>query len=469
MASIFAGMPPIVEPAHYANELWSEQHEKYQEWAKYFTGDVLREVIETADGESEPRFPLRINLCKTIVKLNAYAVLGEWDDHVFTWKSALPDGGDERQLDYLHKLGVLSGINSLYVRQILTHRALGGMVWRISTSADRGLRWSALPPEHFYPIFSTLDDDLIELFVVFNISAREAVLRYNISEPSGDSVIYMEHWTPSGVEKTVDGQVVGKNPLIDGVIPYVYIPGANMVGERYGVSVIEDVMGLQDELNLRLADMGDAIKRETHKDIVVSNLPGGVRGIRRDSGILDLGMGLGNSKPTVHQYNRADLPSGSFDFVSSVVDFSRYSGDTPPVAYGVDEGSQRSGMTLSFRMWPLIHNGRTQRAFIADGMRQLANKTLRLAKSAHVVDGSLGEYTINMPPMLPKDREQAVNEVVQLTGAEKISDERAVDLLDVPEDKQDEELNRIRVLREEARQFAQKQAQSQTGEQAIND
>ena len=78
-------------------------------------------------------------------------------------------------------------------------------------------------------------------------------------------------------------------------------------------------------------------------------------------------MGLGNSKPTVHQYNRADLPSGSFDFVSSVVDFSRYSGDTPPVAYGVDEGSQRSGMTLSFRMWPLIHNGRTQRAFIADG------------------------------------------------------------------------------------------------------
>lgn len=454
-----------VLPQSYPNLMWSAQHEKYQVWSDYFTGVALDEKLKSPDGTFKEKFPIKINLCKPIAMINAYTVIGEWNERVFRWQSTNGEP-DQAQLEFLDEVSLRSGINSLYIRQVLTHTVHGGMVWRITTGED-GIRWTSVPPQSFYPIYSTLDDQLIECMIVTQISAREALIRWGLNVTE-DFTTYMEHWTLQSCIITVANVVVESKPTIDQIIPYVYIPRINLSGENYGISVIEDLRGIQDELNARLGDMGDAVLRESHKDMVVSGIPNGLKGIDRRGGILDLGSGIGGIQPKVHDYKRAEIPAGTQEFIVTLIDFSRYAGGTPPVAFGVDEGSQRSAQTLAYRMWPLLQAGRSNRAFIVDGMRNLATKTLKLAKLGGFVNGEPKLYEPDLPPMMPKDREQIVNEVVQLTSVELLSPERALKMLDVPETERDEELQRLKQLKEEAQKMQQDMMKQQAELKASN-
>lgn len=458
---------PMPGPDAYPNMLWSEQHERYALWMKYYTGEILDELADPNKSNSGKKYPLRINLAKQIATTNSYAVLGEWDENVFTWKGLGTEGGKEADLDFLSEVSRRSRLNSLYIRQVLTHSVLGGMVWGIQTS-PAGLRWISVPPENFFPVFSAFDEELLECFISRPISSREAHLRWpNLFPGVGsldETLMYVSHWTRESCETTVGNELVEVRPTIDGIIPYVYIPRIGVVGERYGESVIEDIRGLQDELNARMADLGDSVVRETHRPLMFSNLPNGLRGIKRTDEFIDLGMGLGNSSPTVHDYTLSSVPTVATEFMGDLVNFVRHAGNTPPVAFGEDEGSQRSGMTLVLRMWPLLQAARNSRGFIADGMTELADKTLRLGRVGGWADGRIkggSLYAPDFAPMLPRDREQLVNEVVQLSSVELISPERALDLLNVPEDERAKELARLQAIQEEARAYKQEQMKTQ--------
>lgn len=447
--SMFSAQEPSI-PEAYPNMLWSAQHEKYRIWGDYFTGEVLNEKIPAPDGTPKEKYPIKINICKPIAMIHSYTVTGEWSEDVFSWQSASGEA-NEKHIEYLNDIGLRSGINSLYIKQVLTHTVYGGMIWRITTD-EGGIRWTSVPPEAFFPIYSTLDDELIECMIAVQIPAREAQIRWGM-DVREDYVTYFEHWTTESCVIRVNNVIVEKRPTIDKIIPYVYIPRVNLSGERYGISVIEDLRGIQDELNARLADMGDAVVRESHKDMVVSGIPNGLKGIDRRGGIIDLGSGIGGIQPKVHDYKKAEIPAGTHDFITTLIDFSRYAGGTPPVAFGVDEGSQRSASTLAYRMWPLIQAGRSNRAFIVDGMRKLAAKTLSLAKAGGFISGEVTYYQPDLPAMMPKDRDQTVNEVVQLTGIEMMSTERALEMLDVPEIERDDELERINQMKQEAQKM----------------
>lgn len=447
-------MPPILDqPAAYPNAEWSAQSDKYVKWYKYFSGEVLSDVESNPDTVIE-KYPIKINTCRPVVNLNAYSILGDWDNAPFSWKSM--SGSNQDGIDFLDSVGRLSRINSNFIRQVYSYCVYGGMIWSIRKAPQlpTGVRWNVISPDSFFPVFSSLDDDLLEVFVTTQISGREAKLMWGV-DVENETALYTEHWTKTRYDIWVDEKRVRGGGTPGGVIPYVYIPYPNIAGERYGVSVIDGITGLQDELNTRMADVGDAIHRETHKKMVVSNLPTGVKGIRVHGNIMDLGVGLGNATPEVHDYSLATVPTGSYEMMNRLVDFTRYTAQTPPIAYGEDEGSQRSGMTLVIRMWPLLQAAKSARGFIADYMSILADKTMRIGSH----DGSAlpSEFQPDFAPILPKDREQIVNEVVQLSGVNKISDERAVDLLGIPETDVDEEVGRIKELREAERQSMMKQ------------
>lgn len=452
----FTPYKPTQAPEAYPNQDWAAQSLRYEQWRRYYTGEVFQDVVAETQA---PKYPVAVNMCKTIALLNAHAVMGDWDSDVFRWEAhsfadeekPTKDGG----LKYLEVVGRYSRLNSLYIRQIITHSAMGGAVFGIRYRPDLPTKavWTAIPPQHFFPVFSALGSELLEVLVRFQISGIEAQSTYSV-RTDAPTVGYEERWTKEGYTISVDHEVVRRGPAMGGVIPFVYIPRIREVGENYGEASFNDIMSLQDEVNLRVADLGDAINRETHKDVYVSNISGGAKSIRKHGRFIDLGMGLGNAKPEVHDVDRGAVPAGSFDMVNALIDFTRYSAHTPAVAFGEDEGSQRSSMTLVVRMWPMIQQAKANRAGIIDGLSELADKTFQIGKAAGVnIDTSHRHYAPSLPPLLPKDREQIVNEVSTLWNGGSnplISPERALDRLDVPEDERAAELARLEELRQEA-------------------
>jgi hypothetical protein len=161
----------VIPPEGYPNFLWHTDRARYSKLLRYYTGEVLEETVDDRPGVF--KYPLKINLCRVIASINAYAILGEWDEHVFTWSA-----NDETPLDFLSEMGKQSNLNGNYVKQMLTFSVLGTAVWgiRVDPSLPTGLRWTVVPPEVFFPVYSTVDDRLLECIVTFNMSAAEAKL-----------------------------------------------------------------------------------------------------------------------------------------------------------------------------------------------------------------------------------------------------------------------------------------------------
>jgi hypothetical protein len=467
MLPTFKPFNPANPQAAYPNHDWQMQSARYRTWEHYYFGRVFEETIgEGAD--KAPKYPIQVNLCKTIALLSTYALLGDWEENVFTWSAhsfdnkPAPDQDGGRK--FLDVVGHHSSLEALYVRQLLTYSIYGGMVWGIRLRPDLPTKaiWTMVPPKYFFPVFGSLDNELIEAQIRMPISGVEAARVYGIKKDQ-PNLDYEETWTKEGYTITIEGEVVRRGPTLGGEIPFVYIPRLEPAGVPYGTSAFAEIMGIQNEANSRLADVGDAVNREVHKDVYVSNIPGGARSIRRHGRFVDLGTGLGANSPETHDVDRGQVPEKSFEFVSALVDFSRYSAMTPAVAFGEDEGSQRSGMTLVLRMWPMLQTAKANRTLIRSGLSALARKTLTIGRTQGVnIDTGQRYYEPDLPPLLPRDREQQVLEVSTLWGNGTnplISRERALDVLNVPEDERAEELTRLEKIRDEANEIEREMAE----------
>jgi hypothetical protein len=134
----------------------------------------------------------------------------------------------------------------------------------------------------------------------------------------------------------VDGKIVNwagipmQGQPLGGMVPYVYIPHIR-AGEFYGISLLERKQELAQEINERMADVGDIVY------------------------------------PTDTQPSTATV-----QWATDLLSIARTEAYTPPVCYGVDEGSQRSGMTLVLRMLPLVVHVRQERTLMTAGLNQVA-------------------------------------------------------------------------------------------------
>jgi hypothetical protein len=414
---------------------WQYHLAKLQEYYYYIEGRVFEEKVpgNIPNGEDAPMmYPLSMNLCKMLCVAQADSMFGEWEDQIV--KFAVRDDGasdetSKKAISLIDDILLNSNANSMFWEMEFTRNAFRGAPMKVSpTLTYPYIRWSAPPVESFMPVWDVEDPNkLLEVYLVYQITSDQAKLIYNYD--GGPELPYrVEHWTPNIYENFLDGNKIekdsGRNPW--GVVPFIYVPRVRTT-DWYGDALTEEVMPVQNELNARLADIGEAINYNAHPVRWGFNLPKSfnTKNFPLDPNSLwDLGKSIGNSPPPAVGMLEAKeaVSQGVLDYVQFIYDWGRATSSTPPVAFGEDEGSQRSGSTLEIRMWSLIKSVRRSRSYFGEGLDQaikLSGTILKQKGHSDIPAASIGKLMDRsirpvLAEILPRDHAAIVDEVVKL-------------------------------------------------------
>jgi hypothetical protein len=102
--------------------------------------------------------------------------------------------------------------------------------------------------------------------------------------------------------------------------------------------------------------------------------------------------------------------------------------------YGIDEGSQRSSLTLALRALPLLVHIKQERVFFTSGLNQIARIILKLAAEKNI-GGIKPRMLENIriyqewAPIMPRDQDQMVNEMILRLNAGLIDPQTAMQKL----------------------------------------
>lgn len=471
-------------PGKYPVDTWSNQAEIYAAAYSYFTGEVLDTLAKTKtdDGEDSYLYPLKINLIQPIVFMLHAALLGEYDDdNVISWRARPRDDTEGAKTvadelgNFINQQFVQNDRDGLMVAQASTLQLYGGCIFRArydpGAHTDTGIIIEGIPPSEFYPVPDSVNPHrILEYFFVRSINRREAELMYGVTlkDDGSQTAIYQEHWTEREYEVTVEGEqalspytgdpMKGPNPFVDPLtgrpfLPVEYIPAWRApISDFYGVCPVDCLTGLQDEINLQMANIGDTVAQNAHRQMWIKGMAQAPDRLRLDPNtILNLGIGVPNhTDPELGVVEAPSIPSGTADFVSSLVGMIRNLSFTPPVVWGEDEGSQRSALTLAFRMYQLIAKTRTSRVFLTSGFSSFAEKLAMMAISKGL--SGIGEQHLRhevlteFAPSMPQDRLEMIDEISKLAAAKMISPESAVELRGVPD--QDKEVELLKEYQE---------------------
>jgi hypothetical protein len=175
--------------------------------------------------------------------------------------------------------------------------------------------------------------------------------------------------------------------------------------------------------------------------------------------LSDLGSSVpGQDPPEVGVIPAQPEPASSFNFINSILDMTRQAAFTSPVAFGEDEGSQRSGVTLQLRLWPLMQQVKTTRIYWRTQLVALHSMILAMAKFRDIgnrYDSRLADYVVvpNFYDLVPQDRELLIEEITRRAEQDLISPEEAVARFGVKAGTEQDEVNRIKAwLRFQAEQ-----------------
>ena len=467
------------KPARYDTEIWAERQSMYNSWYNYWSGEVLEEEDSysvTKERDKKPLlYPLKLNLIQMICLLHAGGLLGQTDGRdlpIDLVAKPRDDRGGKKAAnhatsvfsDYLES----SGFESTVDEQAICAMVFGGAYYKTAfdPGAEMGVRAEPIWPEWIRPVWHPFDyNRLLEVFVIYNTSEANAEKTYNVSlgqadKVEGNKVRVFEHWSETEYRVLVGGKQAkysdgapmrDKNPW--GFVPFVYLPRYR-TGSFYGKSLIDPLKGIQDEINLRLADVGDATSDATHQQTWVKNRQRGNKGLRfNPHDIWNLGLNPSGPEPEVGVLPAPEVPPAVMTFTEALFDVLRQIGHTPPVVFGIDEGSQRSALTLAFRMFPytqMIYRYRRNWAYplklmAKQAMAIMASRNLNGIQDVHKNQ----VWSIGWAPVIPRDREQLINETILLVQTMLRSPEKALEILgDIPKEEISGELQRIKDYQE---------------------
>lgn len=448
-------------PPMFPYDVWMWQHALYERRWNYYSGANWNETVPgMTDAEGKPvlKWPLSTNFLKTLCMKRNYTLWGETPDSAelpVTMK-AVPRVSGKDELDttaqqrcgelsmFVNKVFAENNCRTLLMEGGLVQQFLGGVVFRVGWNPSErdiddqpigdGIFIEMILPDFFLPIWDTRNPNrLLECWFIQRVPNREATLRFgHQSEQSGkmNNPIYIEHWTRESVTITLDDKPImistgtesitykdAPNPF--GFVPFVYIP-TERDGGYYGASAIDGLERLAEEVNSRLADIGDVIQEGAHREIFIRNVNNPVsRDIGGTRPAIDLGLSAGPSKadPDAFSIDPPTLPDALVSFPKELRNLLGIDAFIPAVAEGTDEGSQRSALTLAFRMWPLTTKMRAIRASWQEALSRLSKMIAEIAIQKGV-GGISREHTKNIiwevdwSPMIPRDRETEVNEAI---------------------------------------------------------
>lgn len=455
----------------------------YQELEDWYNGEELTEQQQSSEGTIDT-YPTQYNPIPDAVEKHVSMLFGHFDiqDTPIVRPIAVPLTKDKAAKDTALELQKLfdtifyeNNANALFLDNGMNSQIYGGCIFKILCEPSEDLdpmhttaiRISNPHPRYFVAIPSGTDFwDLQEVWIVRPVSVLEAKTLYGIvydsSENKNDNDItwLVEYASKTKLRTTIDNKVVTRtigsekvrldqsNPY--GVVPYIYIPHTRK-GKFYGESMITGTIGLVKEMNLRLSDYGDAVSSDSHTTIVVSGqsdyrieeaqkVSPRVKAIK----IKLTGMGatgtVKESNPDVFQLQQTAHTSMG-ELVDKLMDLFAKTVHIPPVAYGTDEGSQRSSATLVLRMWPLISHAQLERVYWTVGLNRICKIIVRMLSIKFP-----NKYTKfnkikikqDWAPYLPKDREEIINEANVRYAAKMTSFQKIQELLGDVEDPEEE-------------------------------
>lgn len=457
-------------------EEYQEQLTKYGEQYRWFTGDALNDQPQTRAGQQADLYPVRINPIPSTVLKHASALIGEIEDDgrpPVTTRLLYPSVEDEENEgentrlkkvaqvgeDALNLVWWENKARSLFIENAIRSQIFGGCFFKASLVPWEKNRQipiciEAPSPESVIAFPKAGSNyELAEAWIVRKITAREAQ-RWGYKNREEEDIWYTEQWLPDTYEIKINGEPAsinglklgGTNPF--GIVPIVYIPHLR-INEFLGENAYDALKAYVTELNLRFGDYGDAVNDDSHPIVATRDISGSIQ-VKRVTGwleVIDLGQTTsitGTEKPPDMFEVRTSRASVSMLNLIETI-WKQYERDalTPPVAYGEDEGSQRSGMTLAIRFWPLVSHATTERFFWTSGLDSFQSILLRIMRVKNIAGITDEHLKLRMKhmwaPMLPRDREMDVQEWASRSQNNLSSIEHLIsiagDVEDIPEER----------------------------------
>jgi hypothetical protein len=421
---------------------YSRNQARYNEEESWFSGTALDEVIQTGKTQVD-KYPIKVNPIYGAVLKHAYALFGEFPDDaegpLVHPKVKNVDGTTTAETkhveDVLYQMWTENNGGSLQMESGVISQVYGGCALRLAhdpldDDLETKIRIEMVRPREFIGI--PREDNpwaLKEAWLVREIT-RKTAAEYGVAISRGKGW-YLERWTPQEYFVVINNvplgftigdevyKVGGRNPF--GFVPFVYIPHIRY-GGFYGDSLIRDsVKGLCRELNARLADAGDAVSDDTHSYGVMANTRGMPQVVEIAPGFRVVNLGMtqnivgGEAEPKLEFPSKPKVSEPALKLNDILYDQFRREVYVPAVADGEDEGSQRSSLTLTTRMWPLISHVKQERTFWSTGLRAVNRMALKMmaVKGLQGITPEHARMRLSSKwfPVLPRDREMLINEL----------------------------------------------------------
>ena len=446
---IITGTFSLADVPGFPNELYESQKAIYRKYENWMRGQPLEETIQKK-GKKIEKYPLKINPLISTVQKHAYILFGETSDdgRPLVITKVIPNQDDdthrkraEEAESALNHLWWENNGRALMMENGIISQIYGGCIFKATyvpwEGKDKG-GWRTIPiriervhPKSFVGRVSSGDMyRLDEAWIVSDMPLEEA--RKWGYDGYDDTPTYIQYWDKDKYWTQINEQEASfpmanpdeyKNPLkgtnVFNFVPVVYIPHIR-VGGFHGLSVIEPLKGLIKELNMRFADYGDAVSVDSHNIIAISDVNGTPQLVRIADGLEVVNLGsagniTGNEiSPKMFEVMKAKASPAMQNLLKELTDQYRRDSFVPAVAYGEDEGSQRSALTLATRFWPLIAHVGMERINFSTGLDVFNTYLLRMMAKLGIRDLTEEHTEMRMKqswaPMLPRDREAEVQE-----------------------------------------------------------
>jgi hypothetical protein len=441
--------------------------------------------------------PLLVNYFKQITDKHTSYLWGQWKERLFSWR-VTPIGKEEMTPAEVDEAVAYGRKIKRFLDRIYDENSGNVTFWQASKNGclygdsmlevrfdevERRIVIENVLPEYFHAMWDISNmQKLNEVIIAYPIdrvlaleqygtSGNDQFLGYQAVNPQylpGIGVLW-KRWATTSTQIWVDDCNVINQPnpymprdeqgnIYPGIIPFIHIPNMQAGAEYFGYSDGENMMQLQDEINRRLADMGDSVNMHSHAIVTLKNFSGNT---------MDLPVGpdaiwdLGRDGEANRLEGTGPAPE-TMEYVHEVKTTMYETSSMPESAFGTHRGgsSHNSGIAIALTMMPVVERSREKRIRWAKGLTDLAKMIFYML---YVRDQALLEsqgldyrrvlmYKIEpvFAEILPKDELQEVNEAVALYANGLRSLERALEKLG-----EDDVLTEVRRIQQDMMMKAQ--------------
>lgn len=439
----------------YSLSAWQEYRRACDDRRKWFDGTNLAKVIrgggrDPFTQEFPELFPLRINPVAVFATTHQAVMCGVQPDTIespmrvivkragLTPEQSAQADDLERLLLRVFKDG--SGLASI-AEAALMLQYYGGHVFQASWDPENSNYRHGIgivshdDPSRLWPtVWSPDRRTIVECYVGYKISPDTARKLYNVVTSDQD-VLYLEYWTPDRYWIHVNDRVIADEVNPWGKVPIVYIPHTKS-GGFFGKGIVDgpgDLRGLIREMNSRTADLGEIVQ-DSRPLPFVRNVQGSIqsRPISRPGQPELDAIDLGNKTPMASAGDpelgfaqSKGLPESVARFPDELWELLLMQSNVAPVALGRDDvsGGRITGPVTAYRMLPSLHHTQYERALFSQGMVQLAEIVIEMARSkanayeqypnltAPTIPEWPFEFTVQWRPSIPIEEMQRIEQL----------------------------------------------------------